>query len=252
MINTIETTESHVGRPGFWGWIFNAAWLSDFLPRILTAAIFVPVVLLLLWIGPTLLSNFFVAVLSYPIFGVNLIGVIAAIAIVVVAFQTMAGGGGRQGGGLLWDAGRMALPMIWGVLKILFPIRFVHRNLKELFDKRVVRHLRNDEQRGVPVRYGRLERYDAQSNSAHHAVDFLDQLRGPLPGRNHSVQRASGGRDEVDFRFTGEPNVALFAGQQVTLYGRIDSSGVFQVESGVDMRTGTLITRKLRRSMRNL
>lgn len=62
VINTIETTESHVGRPGFWGWIFNAAWLSDFLPRILTAAIFVPVVLLLLWIGPTLLSNFFVAV----------------------------------------------------------------------------------------------------------------------------------------------------------------------------------------------
>jgi hypothetical protein len=251
MINTIEITERHGGRPGFWGWIFNAAWLQDVLPYILTAAIFVPIIALLLWLGPTTLSSVFVAVLTYPIYGVNLIGVIAVIVVVRVAFQAIAGGKGRQGGSLITDAAILASGMIWGVLKFLNPIA-IHRNIQQVFEARVIRHLRNDEQRGVPVRYGRLKRYGALSHPAHSAVDFLDQLRGPLPGRDHSVQRESGGRDEVDFRFTGEPNVALFAGQQVTLYGRTDGSGVFQVESGVDMRTGSLITRKLRRSMRNL
>lgn len=254
VINTIEITERYGGRPGLWGWLLNASLLLDVMPFVLTAMIVVPIIALPLWLGPTILSNVVTGVLSYQVFGTSIIGVVAAITILVIAFQTMAGGGRRQGSGMLSDAGGLGLRMIWRLLKILFPIGFIHRNISELFKARV-HASRLDEQRGVPVRNGRLERQAQGSGAPGRAARLTDQLRGPLPGGGGGgphARQATGPRDEVDFRLVGEPNLPLFAGQLVTFYGHLDARGVFQVESGVDMRTGTQITRELRRRLQNL
>lgn len=254
VINTIEITERYGGRLGLWGWILNAAFLQDVLPFVLTAIVVVPVIALLLWIGPTILSNLVAGLLSFQVFGTSILGVIAAIAIGVISFQTMVGGGRRQGSGMLSDAGGLGLRMIWNLLKLLIPIGFIHRNIRELFEARV-HASRLDEQRGVPVRNGRLERQAQGSGAAGGPVRLTDQLRGPLPGGaagGLQARQATGPRDEVDFRLVGEPNLPLFAGQLVTFYGHLDARGVFQVESGVDMRTGTQITRELRRRLQNL
>jgi hypothetical protein len=219
-------------RNGVLSWLLYGEWLTTVLPFVVTVAIIGMELFLIGVIGPKVISNAILSVLSIP----EISSLIFLPVIGFVAFAMM--GGRRFDGGALGGVFGFLVGGAVKLLRLLVPYRAIYRSVQRVMNDAIIGPARQNRSRDVPTHIIRLQRAAATSSPQHRR----EALSAMLSGRPPEAGTQQVNAQVVDVHLRGHlQGAAIRRSQPAVFYGRMLSNGVFLADYGIDQESGARI-----------